>query len=180
LENVKISAWKLAKLNAEEAAEARANARRRSSVLKQLWPHDGAHLTDCSTSSNLSSRSSSSAGHGLKDVLHSSREEVITVMDLPHPLMTGREPESLCLAADPVEVGSKSPQNPNSDNATCSLPHLISTSILPSERYVLLDQSESFAAESARGAPLEPMHSASIPWGIVVRPQPNAGDWCSD
>ncbi len=162
LENVKISAWKLAKLNAEEAAEARANARRRSSVLKQLWPHDsggGAHLTDCSTSSNLSSRSSSSAGHGLKDVLHSSREEVITVMDLPHPLMTGREPESLCLAADPVEVGSKSP---NSDNATCTIPHLISTSILPSESYVLLDQSESFTADGARGAPLEPMHSASI------------------
>jgi hypothetical protein len=165
LENVKISAWKLAKLNAEQAVEARANARRRSSVLKQLWPHDsggGAHLTDCSTSSNLSSRSSSSAGHGLKDVLHSSREEVITVMDLPHPLMTGRESESLCLAADTVEVGSKSPQNPNSDNATCTLPHLISTSILPSERYVLLDQSESFAADGARGAPLEPMHSASI------------------
>ncbi|KAH8933500.1 hypothetical protein BDL97_18G033200, partial [Sphagnum fallax] len=69
LENVKISAWKLAKLNAEQAVEARANARRRSSVLKQLWPHDsggGAHLTDCSTSSNLSSRSSSSAGHGLE------------------------------------------------------------------------------------------------------------------
>ncbi|KAL3687972.1 hypothetical protein R1sor_014281 [Riccia sorocarpa] len=61
---VRISAWKLAKLNADDATRAAAKARENSSILRQLGPRDyGIPEGEYTSSSNMSSRSSMSADY---------------------------------------------------------------------------------------------------------------------
>ncbi|KAJ7559699.1 hypothetical protein O6H91_04G097200 [Diphasiastrum complanatum] len=67
--NVRISAWKLAKLNSDDAARAAVKARETSSVLRPIGTRNtGIATADFNTSSNISSRSSFS-DHGFQNSL---------------------------------------------------------------------------------------------------------------
>ncbi|PNT68564.1 hypothetical protein BRADI_3g42657v3 [Brachypodium distachyon] len=90
---VKISAWKLAKLDGNEAMKAVARARASSSVLRPIDAHGGGHDADRSSSGNVSVRSSTSIDYS------ASREQ----KGSPKP------PSPRCLASqeDDCETGTQ-------------------------------------------------------------------------
>lgn len=90
---VKISAWKLAKLDSSEAMKAAAKARASSSVLR---PIEGRQIADTESSSNASVRSSTSIDYGMnKD----------QKPDLRHSPLTNSYPQSIA-SKDDYEAGT--------------------------------------------------------------------------
>lgn len=85
--NVRISAWRLAKLNAQEASRAAAKARAKSSVLQKLGPRDSGDADPeiyYSSSSNMgSSRSGVSMELALQRSLKRISQKMLTPRGLP-------------------------------------------------------------------------------------------------
>ncbi|XP_024378493.1 protein S-acyltransferase 21 [Physcomitrium patens] len=115
-ENVRISAWRLAKLNKEQAARAAANARKASSVLRTV-PNPvmkGLAVSDCSSSSNSSERSILSSELGIRLAPQRKAEDSKGFMSLsPYKselprIRTGREPDILASWEKNLGVDMKS------------------------------------------------------------------------
>lgn len=83
--NVRISAWRLAKLNAQEASRAAAKARDKSSVLQKLGNRDPGNTPEIyySSSSTVSSRSGVSMEYALQRSLQRASQKVLTPRGLP-------------------------------------------------------------------------------------------------
>ncbi|CAM6043005.1 unnamed protein product, partial [Sphagnum compactum] len=134
---VRISAWRLAKLNADEAARAAAKARENSSVLKPLGPRDvgGIPETDYSSSSNISSRSSLSIDYGLKTGLRRGREDVPSALPSLQsglaPIRTGRVS---ALPTDLADAGMENKNSVSSNSASSTVADSIAMSPHPTER----------------------------------------------
>ncbi|CAM6123691.1 unnamed protein product [Calypogeia fissa] len=123
---VRISAWKLSRLNADEATRAAVKAREDSSILRQVGPRDfGVEEREhTSTSSNVSSRSSVSADDlNRKGRLRNSSSESVKVG--PLPVCSSPQYES-----PPVQNQIRSSCNHPSHSVTDST----SLSPLPAER----------------------------------------------
>jgi hypothetical protein len=134
---VRISAWRLAKLNADEAARAAAKARENSSVLKPLGARDvgGIPETDYSSSSNISSRSSLSIDYGLKTGLRRGREDVPSALPSLQsglaPIRTGRVS---ALPTDLADAGMENKNSVSSNSASSTVADSIALSPHPTER----------------------------------------------
>ncbi len=134
---VRISAWRLAKLNADEAARAAAKARENSSVLKPLGARDvgGIPETDYSSSSNISSRSSLSIDYGLKTGLRRGREDLPSALPSLQsglaPIRTGRVS---ALPSDLADAGMENKNSVSSNSASSTVADSIAMSPHPTER----------------------------------------------
>jgi hypothetical protein len=172
---VRISAWRLAKLNADEAARAAAKARENSSVLKPLGARDvgGIPETDYSSSSNISSRSSLSIDYGLKTGLRRGREDVPSALPSLQsglaPIRTGRVS---ALPTDLADAGMENKNSVSSNSASSTVADSIAMSPHPTERKDGPSEmlSTSMADTSATPSVAETSLNPSIAETIVAEP----------
>ncbi|KAL2629679.1 hypothetical protein R1flu_014365 [Riccia fluitans] len=122
---VRISAWKLAKLNPDDASRAAAKARENSSILRQLGPRDyGIPEGEYTSSSNMSSRSTMSADYlNSKRRIRDDSSLGSVKVDIPG-IGTTRDDSSVHY--EPAGVGQRSkssgssPSHPLTDSTTLS------------------------------------------------------------
>ncbi|BBN08192.1 palmitoyltransferase ZDHHC1/11 [Marchantia polymorpha subsp. ruderalis] len=128
---VRISAWKLAKLNADDATRAAAKARENSSILRQLGPRDyGIVEGEYTSSSNMSSRSSMSADYlNSKRRIRDDSSLGSVKVDLP-AIRTTRDDSSVHY--EPTDLGHRSRSSGSSPSHT--LTDSTTLSPLPAER----------------------------------------------
>ena len=183
--NVRISAWRLAKLNAQEASRAAAKARDRSSVLQKIGAtrEMAGYVpeTDYSSSSNMSTRSAISADYpALQRSLQRAppQQKVLTPRGLPSlnpdlsrthvvrmPVLVGRYSE-------PIYADSDVRSSISSHSITSTIPESLSP--LPSDvKYSLTEQQFSRIAEAGeqqQQIQAESTPGQSLPSGSSISP----------
>lgn len=170
--NVRISAWRLAKLDAQEASQAAQKARENSSVLQKVGQRDLMNVpeTDNSSSSNISSRSGLSMEYALKRSMQKGPDKLLTARGLPSlnsdlsRTSSAKMPVPSLLPLEAAEGGSEALSSIDSHSVTSTIPDSMSMSPLPAERrYSVSERPYSIAALGMRGAPGDPLPSNSTP-----------------
>lgn len=185
--NVRISAWRLAKLNAQEASRAAAKARDKSSVLQKLGTtrEMAANVpeTDYSSSSNMSSRSAVSMDYPAlqRSLQRAPPPKVLTPRGVPSlnpdlsrthvvrvPVLVGR-------SSEPAYADSDVRSSISSHSITSTIPESLSP--LPAEiKYGLTEQQFSRIAAVGQfhgsATPGESMPSASSASPTIDFPSP--------
>jgi palmitoyltransferase len=168
--NVRISAWRLAKLDAQEASQAAQKAREKSNVLQKVGHRDLMNVpeTDNSSSSNISSRSGLSMDYALKRAMQKGPDKSLTPHGIPSlnsdlsRTSTAKMPVLSVLPLEAAEGDSEALSSIDSHSVTSTIPDSMSMSPLPAERrYSVSERPYSIAALGMRGALGEPLPSNS-------------------
>lgn len=161
--HVRISAWKLSKLNADEASKAAAKARENSSVLQKLGPPNLGNLPETEYSS--SSHSSLSVDFALKGTVRRGPERVPSVAGIQSMVseMAPRLIKPSRLPLETIDGASESRSSIGSYSVTSTLPESLSMSPLPAEKWCgPSERPHSTTALGKRGNPREPMPSTAL------------------